>query len=173
MSSPSAATSMLKVASSTSTNTGVAPTREMAPAVAKNVYGVVKTSSPGPISSAISARISASEPDAQPIAYLAPQYAAISPSSFFTSSPKINFCESTTRTISARTSSRTCLCCACRSKSGICFVVTGVTFKLLLSVLQLDEPVPRICCIPRSNSCILRAPLRRSRARRRKRTSNL
>ena len=36
-----------------STKTGLAPVRAMAPAVAKNVYGVVITSSPGPMSSAI------------------------------------------------------------------------------------------------------------------------
>ncbi len=39
--------SMLYVSGSTSTNTGVAPARQMAPTVAKNVYGVVTTSSPG------------------------------------------------------------------------------------------------------------------------------
>ena len=50
-------TSMLNVSGRMSTNTGVAPTRAMHPAVAKNVNGVVITSSPGPIPSAIKATI--------------------------------------------------------------------------------------------------------------------
>src|ERR1019366_7651294 len=54
--------------------------------------------------------------------------------SFFTSSPRMNFCESTTRTISARTSSRICLCCARRSSKGICFSLTGFTYSSPLSV---------------------------------------
>ena len=55
-------------AGSMSTNTGVAPRRAIAPAVAKNVYGVVMTSSPGPMSSAIRHASSASLPDDTPIA---------------------------------------------------------------------------------------------------------
>src|SRR5262245_55196873 len=39
---------MLYVTGSMSTKTGVAPRRVMAPTVAKKVYGVVMTSSPGP-----------------------------------------------------------------------------------------------------------------------------
>ena len=61
-------TSMLYVAGSMSTNTGVAPSLEIAAAVAKNVYGVVMTSSPGPISSAMRHASSASVPDETPIA---------------------------------------------------------------------------------------------------------
>ena len=58
--------SMLKVEASISTNTGLAPTLAMAPAVAKNVYGVVTTSSPGPISSAIREMSRASLPEDTP-----------------------------------------------------------------------------------------------------------
>ena len=59
---------MLNVSGSMSTNTGVAPTLWIVPAVAKNVNGVVTTSSPRPMSSARSASSSASVPFAQPIA---------------------------------------------------------------------------------------------------------
>ena len=59
---------MLNVSGSMSTNTGVAPTLWIVPAVAKNVNGVVITSSPGPTSSARSASRSASVPFAQPMA---------------------------------------------------------------------------------------------------------
>ena len=52
-----------------STKTGVAPTRETAPAVAKKVKGGTRTSSPGPIPRAIKERIRASDPDATPMAY--------------------------------------------------------------------------------------------------------
>ena len=53
---------MLKVSASMSTNTGTAPARWIAPAVAKNENGAVMISSPGAMSSAISARSSASVP---------------------------------------------------------------------------------------------------------------
>ena len=59
---------MFPVTGSISANTGLAPRRTTAPAVAKKLYGVVTTSSPGPTSRAIRARISASVPEAQPIA---------------------------------------------------------------------------------------------------------
>ena len=52
-----------------STNTGVAPSRLTQPAVAKNEYVGVMTSSPGPMPSAISATSSASVPDETPIAW--------------------------------------------------------------------------------------------------------
>ena len=55
--------SMFSVSSRTSTKTGVAPTREMQPAVAKNEYVLVTTSSPGPMPSAISAARIASVPE--------------------------------------------------------------------------------------------------------------
>lgn len=55
---------------SMSAKTGVAPRRVIALTVAKNVNGVVITSSPGPTSSAIRSSSSASEPEAQPTACL-------------------------------------------------------------------------------------------------------
>ena len=58
-----------------STKTGVAPRRAIAPTVAKNVYGVVITSSPGPMSSAIRQASSASLPEDTPIACAAPAIA--------------------------------------------------------------------------------------------------
>ena len=64
--------SMLKVAGSMSTSTGVAPTRTIAPAVAKNENVVVTTSSPALMPSAISASSSASVPDETAIACLTP-----------------------------------------------------------------------------------------------------
>ena len=60
----------LNVSGSTSTNTGLAPSRQTAPAVAKNVKLGRITSSPGPMPSTISASSSASLPDAQPIGVL-------------------------------------------------------------------------------------------------------
>ena len=58
-----AAGSMLKVTGSMSTKTGVAPTRAIDPAVAKNENVLVMTSSPCPMPSAISAASSASVPE--------------------------------------------------------------------------------------------------------------
>ena len=53
-----------------SAKTGVAPTRTIAPTVAKKVNGVVITSSPALIPSTISAMINASEPLVTPTAWL-------------------------------------------------------------------------------------------------------
>ncbi len=57
---------------SISTKTGFAPTNAMELAVAKNVYGVVITSSPSLIPNAIRERISASVPLAHVIAWGTP-----------------------------------------------------------------------------------------------------
>ena len=64
--------SMLQVSGSTSTNTGVAPSSTIISAVATNVNGVVMTSSPGPMPSAISAISSASVPEPTLTQWLAP-----------------------------------------------------------------------------------------------------
>ena len=56
-----------------STKTGFAPIRQMQPAVAKKVNGVVITSSPAPTSSAAIAANRASVPDDIATAYLVPQ----------------------------------------------------------------------------------------------------
>ena len=68
-----------------STSTGVAPTRAMLPAVAKNEYVLVMTSSPAPMPSAISTASSASVPDDTAIASPASRAAASSRSSASTS----------------------------------------------------------------------------------------
>ena len=96
-----AAASMLKVSGSMSTKTGRAPSRAMTPAVAKNEYAEVMTSSPGPISSAMSDASNASVPDETPMAKRAPVWAATSFSSSSTSGPRMNRCdEQTLRTAS-------------------------------------------------------------------------
>ena len=65
---PTSVGSRLKLPSSMSTKTGLAPRRAMHPPVAKKENGVVITSSPGPTSSAMSATSSASVPLETPIA---------------------------------------------------------------------------------------------------------
>ena len=57
-----AAGERLKLTGSISQKTGLAPARAIVPAVAKKVNGLVMTSSPGPISRAISARSSSISP---------------------------------------------------------------------------------------------------------------
>ena len=73
MADSTARASRLYVDGSMSTNTGVAPRRATTPAEAKNEYGVVTTSSPGPTSSAMSAASSASVPEDIPTAKRVPQ----------------------------------------------------------------------------------------------------
>ncbi len=68
--------SRVSVCSSTSANTGTAPRRAMAPAEAKNENGVVTTSSPRRMSSAISSASSASVPDDRATACSAPSVEA-------------------------------------------------------------------------------------------------
>ena len=63
--------SRLNVSGSMSANTGVAPSRVTALAVAKNVKLGRMTSSPGPMSRAINASSKASLPEAQPTACFA------------------------------------------------------------------------------------------------------
>ena len=69
----------------------------MAEAVAINVFGVVITSSPGPIPNALKIKWRLHVPFANPAAYLVPQYSANSFSKTFTSSPKTNLPLSKTR----------------------------------------------------------------------------
>ena len=70
----------MKVVSSTSANTGVAPTSATTSAVAQKVKDGQITASPGPMPLAISASTSASVPLAQVTAWRAPQNAASSAS---------------------------------------------------------------------------------------------
>ena len=110
--------SMLYVSGSMSTNTGLAPVRQIEPAVAKNVYGEVITSSPGPIPRAINGNRSASVPDAQPIPRATPQYSASSASSFSTSGPITNIWLSNSPRITGSISSRIDWYCAFRLRAG-------------------------------------------------------
>ena len=64
--------SMHLVSGSQSTNTAVAPAIQIASAVAKNVFGCVMTSSPGPMPMAISASQIASVPFPVPTAWVRP-----------------------------------------------------------------------------------------------------
>ena len=110
--------SMLNVAGSMSTNTGARPPGRSQPAVAKNENGVVTTSSPGPMSSAIRAASSASVPDETPMACGIPRYASSSRSRPSTSGPRMKRCLSQTRVIASSTASRSGAYCAWRSSSG-------------------------------------------------------
>jgi hypothetical protein len=78
--------SALRLAS-TSANTGRAPTRTIAPTVAKNDSGVVTISSPGPQPSAIAIASSASVPELVPTARATPVAAASARSKPSTSAP--------------------------------------------------------------------------------------
>src|SRR5262245_21036760 len=73
-----------------SANTGLAPSRQTALAVAKNVKLGTITSSPGPMPSAISESKIASLPDAHPTACITPQYSAMAASNFVTAGPCTN-----------------------------------------------------------------------------------
>ena len=101
-----------------STSTGRAPVLTMEPAVAKNEYVLVMTSSPGPTPSAIRATSSASVPDETPMAWLTPIDAASSCSSASTSGPRMNRWLSQTRVMAASVSSRISRHCPARSRSG-------------------------------------------------------
>src|SRR3979411_1562316 len=98
----SASASILKVASSTSTNTGVAPVSATASPVAQKVNDGQSTASPGPTPLAISTISSASVPLAQVTTCFAPLNAASSASSCAPSGPLMNWqCASTRPTASS------------------------------------------------------------------------
>src|SRR5437899_6157336 len=80
---------MLYVSGSMSAKSGLAPTRAMHPTVAKNVYGVVMTASPGPIPSAMRIASNASVTDETPKACGDLQYPQIAFSNGFTFGPII------------------------------------------------------------------------------------
>ncbi len=87
----SLAVSMLNVASSTSTNIGVAPLKETISPVEKKVKSGTKTASPSFISQAIIRSVMASVPFAQVIQCLTPTYSANLCSRVFTPFPPIKF----------------------------------------------------------------------------------
>src|SRR5262245_3819774 len=109
---------MLKVSGSMSTSTGCAPSRATQPAVAKNEYVLVTTSSPGPISSAISAASTASVPDDMPRACGVCRYASSSRSMPSTSGPMMKRWLSQTRVIASSMAWRNGVYCALRSSKG-------------------------------------------------------
>ena len=90
----------------------------MQPAVAKNEYVLVTTSSPAPMFSAIMAASSASVPDDTPTASFTSSIAASSRSRPSTSGPMMNRWLSQTRVMAASTSSRIGRYWAWRSSSG-------------------------------------------------------
>src|SRR6266581_4203946 len=118
MAASTAAGSILNVSGSMSTNTGVPPALWIVPAVAKNVNGVVMTSSPGLKPSALRGRSSASVPLAQAIPCVAWESLASSPSSRGTAGPMTNCCDSMTACTAGRTSSLMARYCATRSSNG-------------------------------------------------------
>src|SRR5581483_1538254 len=81
--------SRFSVTGSMSTKTGVAPTRAIASAVAKNVNAGQTTSSPAPMPRASSTRTSASVPFAQLTVSRTPSFSAASRSNESTSGPKM------------------------------------------------------------------------------------
>src|SRR3569832_2371571 len=97
------AASMLKVASSTSTNSGFAPVSATASPVAQNVNDGHSTASPGPTPLAISTMIKATKPHTQNTTNLAPQNAASAVSSAATSGPLMNWQCASTRATAAST----------------------------------------------------------------------
>src|SRR5262245_28123345 len=95
--------SILNVVSSTSTNTGVAPTSAATSAGAQNVNDGQSTASPGPIPKARKTSTSASVPLAQLTTSREPQNAASSVSKARTSGPRINWQWLNTRATAAST----------------------------------------------------------------------
>jgi hypothetical protein len=104
MNDSTAAGERLNVSGSMSQNVGRAPVRAMVPAVAKNVNGVVMTSSPGPISRAMSATSNASVPEETPMPYRHWQYAATLASSSRVAGPRMNAWLAHTFSMAARIS---------------------------------------------------------------------
>src|SRR5712664_314553 len=110
--------SMLKVVSSTSTNTGVAPVRATASPVAQNVNDGQNTASPRPTPLAISTISSASVPLAQLTTCLAPLKSASAASSCVTSGPLMNWQWVSTRETASSTDLPSRRRCAARSMKG-------------------------------------------------------
>ena len=109
----------LKLVSSTSANTGVAPSSATTSAVAMKVKSGQITASPGPIAFAISTSSSASVPLAQPMAWRAPQKAASSASNSRTSGPWMNWQWASTRAIASSMARPSRRRCAATSMNGI------------------------------------------------------
>ena len=111
--------SIVNVTGSMSTKTGTAPTLLMDSGVAKNVNGVVMTSSPGPTPSARSPITSASVPEFTPIACFTPRYDANSLSSAPTFGPRMNRPDRTPVRMASIRSSHWASISGGRSRTGI------------------------------------------------------
>src|SRR4051812_33013922 len=110
--------SMVYVAGSTSTYTGVAPQYEMAHDVAMNVIGTVMTSSPGPTPAARRARCRADVPELTATQCLAPTYSAKAASNSATRGPRMKAADSAAASRAGRTSSFSPANWALRSMNG-------------------------------------------------------
>jgi len=102
-----------------STSTGVAPANSIASTVAMNVWAVVITSSPGPMSSAWSASTRAAVPLPQPTATGARWNAAQAASNSATAGPPMKAVLVMTRAMAASMSGWMAAYCALRSTSGM------------------------------------------------------
>src|SRR5579862_3221855 len=111
--------SMLSDCGSMSANTGTAPRRATASAVAKNVNEGQITSSPSPMPSASSAITIASVPFATPTVCSTPRYAAASRSKPSTSGPKMKRPDSRVRANASLSSGISGAYCALTSTWGI------------------------------------------------------
>ena len=128
--------SRLYVTGSISTKIGVAPTRAIAPAVAKKVYGVVMTSSPCPIPSAMRQMSKASVPEETPTACEQLLYRAMAFSHSCTLGPRMKCCDSITSATARSTSALIAKYCALRSNKG-----TFMSWSSFLSIVYT------ICCL--------------------------
>jgi hypothetical protein len=127
MAARSLAGSMLKVAGSMATKTGVAPTNAMTSAVAMNVNGVVKIRSPRPTPWASRVSSRASVPLAQLTAWPTPLWPASRASSAATSGPMMNLPWASTVWMRPSTASLMRAYWALRSIKGIMTVASPVS----------------------------------------------
>ena len=149
---------IVHVASSTSTSTGVAPVRRIAPTVAMNVCETVMTSSPDPTPSAFRMSSMAVVPFETPIASGASQNAANSSSKALVSAALMNDWRSSTRPIAASISGPIARYCAFRSTSGMVSIAA-------LMVGRLSGPVRHRSRATRWPPRAPRPPSRRPRSR--------
>src|SRR5690348_9215521 len=132
---------MLEVASSTSTNSGPAPTWEMASVVAMNVFGTVITASPAATPAACKANRRASVPLPTPTQYFAPQNSANSRSNLSTVGPPMNPAVDSARWNAATNSCSSCACGVIRSRNGT--TVLFIFSPLLQFQFQVFEELER------------------------------
>src|SRR4051812_9547948 len=122
-----------------SANTGFAPKRQTALAVAKNVKLGTITSSPGPMPRASSTSSKASLPDAQPTACSVPQYSAMAASNLAQAGPCTNVPLRETSAIAASSSDWSRL--FSRVTSSIGTEATGALAEVLCIELVLGREI--------------------------------